>query len=790
MRLIIRNFIRIFQRFKLAMTLNILGLSIAFTAFMIIMMQWRYDITFDAETPNADCIYRVDGKNVFGLERMPLCSQPMADVFTQSSPHIQAGGLMLPWPFPSYLTIDTHRGEKYTFKEEITLCTPTIVDVFQFDMIEGSADVLNAFEQILIPQSLAKKLFGNESAIGKRLETNLNQIFGSDGIYQVGGVFKDFPENSVIENKPFISMGDYGKDDWGTSNGSLYVRLDAPSSAGGLLDNFYRYAEQIGLEGRMQESMDGGVYEMELVPLRELHFLPNSTFDFVPKADRFTLYLLFSIAWVILIIAAINFTNFNTALSPVRMKSINTQRILGSTVGELRRNLTIETVLVSFGAYLLSIYLLYIAEYCNIDRLITAEISIEHHLGLIALTGAISVLLGLVAGLYPAYYMTSFQPALVLKGSFGLSLSGRRLRTVLMSIQYATAFALIIAALFMSLQNRYIQNFSLGYDKENILVAELGPNAQQTYQAVRSEVLGISGVQSLTFSFDLISARDIYSSWGRSFKDKTIRYYNLWCDYSFPEVMNIPLVEGRYFLPSDTSQNGSMIINKLMADMYGITVGDKISGMNVVGVMQDIKFMTLRQSIEPMAFTVGNYDFYGRQYLYVRTAPKTDFFALRTELQKILDGFDNNLDTNIRFFDTVLESAYQSEWNLTTLITLFSFLAVFISIVGVFGMVVFDSAYKRKEIGIRKVMGSTTAQILLLFNKNYIKMLTLCFVIAAPCAGYGIKVWLQNFAYKIPIYWWVFPLSFIAIAIVTVATVTYQNWHAANENPVNSIRSE
>lgn len=792
MRLIIRNFIRIFQRFKLAMTLNILGLSIAFTAFMIIMMQWRYDTTFDKDTPNADCIYRVDALEDLGAEQSALCSMPMMEVLIQSSPHILAGGMMMPWPYPAFISVEGQNKELQTYKENITVCTPGLTDVFHFDMVEGSADALQRDNQILIPESMAKRYFGNESAIGKRFDTDVN-LFKEDGIYYVGGVYKDFTETGIMENKPYISMADFAKDEWGSKNSSLYIRLDAPENASDLLPNFYRYAKQIGLEETIKNSNTGGsLGEMKLMPLRDLHFAQGILFDFIPKANRTTVYLLFSIAWVILVIAAINFTNFNTALSPIRMKSINTQRVLGSTIGELRRNLTIETMMVSFFAYILSVYWLYLAERLGINALVTGEISIIHGADIVLLTGLISLLLGAVAGIYPAYYMTSFQPALALKGTFGLSLAGRRLRTVLMSVQFITAYALIIASIFMALQNRFMQTNSLGYNKENILVAEVSPKAQAAYKALVSDISKLAGVQGITFANDLISLNDNYSTWGRMFKDQYVEFNVLWVDPTFLDVMGIKVLEGRSFLPSDTANVGALVINKTMADRYGIPAGEKLNGdLPMIGIMPDIKYASFRRAIDPMAFMVRNLEqFYKRHYAYIKTAPGADMYAVREAVEKTLAQFDSSYPSNVRFFDTMLETTYQTERNLTTLITLFSLLAVFISIVGVFGMVVFDSEYKRKEIGIRKVLGSTTAEILVLFNKSYVKVLVLCFVVAAPCAWYGIHVWLQNFAYKIPIYWWVFPLAFLLIGLITVATVTYQNWHAANENPVNSIKNE
>ena len=226
-------------------------------------------MTFDSKTPNADCIYRVDALNTFGVEHNALCSQPMARTFTQSSPHILGGGLMMPWPWVVYFSSESQNGELQSFKEKITICTPEITDVFRFDMIEGSAQSLEVDNQMIIPQSMAQRFFGNQSAIGKRIETDFDLI--GDGTYTVSGVYKDFPSNSSITNHAFVSMGDFGKDEWGSNNASLYIRLDSPSSADGLLDNFYRYAKQIGLEEMMQKNTTMGVYEMKLMPLRELH---------------------------------------------------------------------------------------------------------------------------------------------------------------------------------------------------------------------------------------------------------------------------------------------------------------------------------------------------------------------------------------------------------------------------------------------------------------------------------------------------------------------------------------
>ena len=241
------------------------------------------------------------------------------------------------------------------------------------------------------------------------------------------------------------------------------------------------------------------------------------------------------------------------------------------------------------------------------------------------------------------------------------------------------------------------------------------------------------------------------------------------------------------------------LINEKMQKEYGIQVGDMIDSMQVVGVVPDYIYGSMRRSITPTALMV-----YGKQmiewnggspentyaYMYVKTQKGVNLddalHIVRGELEKV----DPDYPFDVRFFDDVLNQLYKNEQRLTTLITLFSLLAVFISVVGVFGLVVFDSESRRKEIGVRKVLGSTTGEILWMFNKNYLRILVVCFIIASPFAWYGVNGWLQNFAYKIPIYWWVFLIAFLLVSVVTLLTVTYQNWHAANENPVNSIKNE
>ena len=781
MRLIIKNFIRIFQRFRLAMTLNILGLSVAFIAFMLLMMQWDYDRTFDRHDPNADKIYRIDRNGT------AIICRPLAEMITQqASPHIQAGCLMnmeKEMPF-----IVDRNGDQVTFKESYISSTPDIVDVFHFDMIEGDTKALEERSKFLIPQSIARKWFGDEPAVGKAIYS----LQGNS--CTVGGVYRDFPDNASMRNAVYRSMGDQNKGVWDNWNYHFYIRTDLADAQAvqEIIDSYMAREATKSANERLNKEM-----KLTAMQLPSIHTAPPVFYDDTPHTSPQTLVLIFSIAIVILLIAGINYTNFSTAISPLRMKNINTQKVLGATTGELRRALLTESVMVCFFAFVLGVLILWNLEKTALSQLIKADIHVWHHPYLLLITGGISILLGLLAGAYPAYYTTSFPPALVLKGSFGLSPKGRAMRKVLMSFQFVASFALIIGSAFMFLQNRYAHTVSLGFDKEALIVSDLDLKTQHDYKVLENQLKRHAEIADVTFSSTVIASSDSYMNWGREYKGEDISYNVLPVSTTFARVMGIHPIEGRDFREDDQhTKYGAYLINERMAKAYNLKAGDMIDSTVVAGIVPDFHYASLRTSISPAAMIVfgsmwvGDNPEYAYSHIYVKTQKGANIADAIDIVRSEMNAISPDYPFNVRFFDDVLNQLYEDEQRLTTLITLFSLLAVFISVVGVFGLVVFDSESRRKEIGIRKVLGSTTSEILLMFNKSYAYILVICFIIAAPLAWYAVDGWLQNFAYKIPIYWWVFPLAFVLVSVVTLLTVTYQNWHAANENPVNSIKNE
>ncbi|WP_277467089.1 ABC transporter permease [Parabacteroides sp. PF5-6] len=777
MKTIIRNFLSVIRRFKMATLLNILGLSVAFTAVIVIGMQVDYDLSFDTNQAEADQIYRINAE--FNGQRVAVLARPLIEEFKDYSPHVEASAISNSL-FSQMLNLvfEVERdGVQYYYEETLLDVTEDYFKVFHFDMLEGVIEKVREPQVALIPQSMAEKMFGMESPIGKRLKSEDHQV-------TIGGVYRDFPKNSSTPNHIYIRMNDeMDKDNWGSYNYQAYVRMAAGAPpAQEILD---AYVAQID-SSRFEHLPN---IHFEAIPLKDVHF-SNVDFDTVEKASMQMVWVLLAIALVILLIAAINFTNYSIALTPLRIKSLNTQKVLGATEPELRGMLVAEAIITCLLAWGLAIFFVHLLGMTSLTQLIGADMAIGLHTSLLLIVGGIALLVGLFAGIYPAYYMTSFAPALVLKGSFGLSPKGRQLRNGLVGVQFVASLALISVVFFMYLQMNYMQSASLGFDKEQIIVTTLNKKLIESKSALTNELKNNSHIEGISFANDLLSGGDNFQTWGRNYHEQQIMFQYIAVDTAFLRVMGISLLEGRNLRSTDGTYGGHVIFNEKAKNDFGLSVGDKDNddGGEVIGFVPDLTITSMRKSVQPMAFGIIP-DAEGR-YAYIRTQAGSNHAETMRFIRATLDRLSPGYPFNVRFFDEVINSAYHTENHVTQLITWFSLIAVLISMVGVFGLVVFESEYKRKEIGVRKVLGSTTGQILAMFNIRYVKILAICFVIAAPIAWFAVARWLESFAYRTPMYIWVFLLAFLLIAAITIATVTFQSWRVADANPVDSLKTE
>ena len=795
MKLMIRNLLYLFKRFKTAVVLNLFGLTIAFAAFLLIVMQVDYEMNYDAMHSKSGRTFRLEA-NHGEFEHNAIHCLMFSDAFVNSSAHITDYSYRYPfYGGERYCQIDEvdDQGEAKVFKENFQLCLPNISDVFDFHMKEGSVECLSIPGSVLVPESVAKRLFDKQSAIGKRI-----RMSGSSGwqpvsttILTIGGVYKDFPGNTTVQNRIYVPMDqlDLLKSSWQMYANEIYVTLDDPLNKEEVLDHFNKTFD-------FAKSQMGSAQEiaLRLTPLKDVYYTHDTTFDFNPKGHRETNYVLLGIAFLILFIAGINFTNLTTSLIPLRLKTINTHRVLGCSIYKLQAISLIESIVICLISYILALFIVNDLSYTPIANWVDADIRLSQYKGLILLTALIAILTGCLAGLYPAIRSTSYAPALVLKGSFGLSPKGKKVRVALIGFQYTVSIALIIVTLFMGLQNHFMTSSEqLGFNKDQVAIVNLTPEIYAKHKPQYIQKLkDYPGIEDVAFSvYELSKEDDMIDLEYARHEDKDVFFKVFYASENFLSVMDIQVEEGRDFTREDLNKAQSdYIINPAAERDFHLHPGDRFNDRTVLGVSKDFRFNSCRIASSPFVFALNNDIPNPKLVSYIRFNSKTNLQEAVAHVRETLKEIDPTFPFEISFYNTILNNLYQKEQTLGKLISLFGIMAILISIVGVFGLVLFETQYRQKEIGIRKINGATTGQILLMFNKTYIRIVSVCFIISIPIAWMGTQQWLENFAYKTPLHLWVFIVAFLIILSVTIGTVTFRNWQAANENPVNSVKSE
>ena len=792
---VFRNLWYMARRFKSAYVLNLLGLSLAFASFFVIMTQVNYDLGYNKSFAEHEKLFRLTMELGPGMEDYgATLPRPLVEQLAAASPHVTGYGIEQGWTNFDQFVVDD---QEYSLN--LVYGIRDFLSVFKPTVIGGDLKGLNQLANIVLPRSEAVRIFGTADAVGKTMKYKWENSW----IFNVCAVIEDYPENNFLHGISFRGTNE-NEGNYQNWNYHAYIRVDDSANLPSVLTAMRKKAiELFKNDFDMKTPQEEDALQVVLTPVADTHFSKDLSKDSPDSksVSRSSVYLLICFSLLIIVIAAVNFMNFSLAETPMRIRSINTQKVLGATTASLRGSLLAGTVMMSLTAFVLALLLVYLAHDLGLQELVQGSILLQDHLWLIGLTLLICVVVGLLAGAYPAYYVTSFPPALVLKGSFGLSPKGRVLRTVLICLQFIVSFMLVIGVGIMYLQSYFIFHTDYGFDKDEVMVVPTAPDTRNHADAIDADLRKLPGIEGASLAQSVLGCSDRYQTWGRGEGDKHTTFACIFVDWRFLDVMGIDIVEGRNFRETD---GDVYIFNESAKKKYPWLAVDKPindKDMPVIGFCEDIKYSSLRvdDSQQPIAFLVPNpnnyywLDGFWRNVLMVRVAKGVD---KREAKQKVLETVlkyehDNELTVNdLHYVDDELEKTYRQERLFTKQILLFSLLAILISIIGVFGMTMFESEYRRKEIGIRKVFGSSTKEILMMFNRRYLLILLGCFVVAAPI-GYMVGVhWLEGFAVRTAISPLLFVVSFLLIALITMLTVTYQSWKNANENPVNSIKNE
>jgi len=792
MKTIIRNFTSIFKKFVTANVLNLLGLSLAFASFFVIMTQVNYDLSYNKSFAEHENLFRMTWYLGAEEDYGNTLPRPVIERLAAASPHVTGYAVMQGWKNYDQYIVD---GQEFSLN--LVYGIHDFLSVFKPTVIAGDVEGLSKSDNggiIVLPRSEAMRMFGTTDVVGQTMKYK----WEDDAYANVCAVIEDYPDNNFLHGACFIGVNS-NEGNYNNWNYEAYVRVDDVMNLPGVKEVMLQTLIELCKEKYdLTTQEDADAIDLIFTNVAEAHFSKD-----LDKAapGKSSVYLLICFSLLIVIIAAVNFMNFTLAETPMRIRSINTQKVLGATAAKLRASLLIEAVIISLIAFVVALVIVYLARDFGLQELVQASILLQDHPVLIAITLALSIGVGILAGAYPSYYVTSFPPALVLKGSFGLSPKGRVLRSVLICLQFVVSFMLVIGVGIMYLQSYYIFHTDYGFDKDEVLVVATAPDTRNQIETIDAELRAIPGIEGASLCQSILGTEDRYQVWGRGAGDKNLNFTCIFVDWRFLDVMGIDMVEGRNFREGE---GDAYIFNESAKKKYPwLTVDQPITDGDypVVGFCKDIKYSTLRMDDAelPIAFFVTNqssrYWSRGqwRNHMVVRVSKGMDKREAKQKVMEVVNKYEkgNPLDiSGLRYMDEALENAYQQESLFTKQILLFSLLAILISIIGVFGLTMFESEYRRKEIGIRKVFGSSTAEILQMFNKRYLYILLGCFVVAAP-VGYLLgQHWLEGFAVRTTINPLLFLVSFLLVTLITMLTVTYQSWKNASENPVNSIKTE
>lgn len=783
----VKEFIANFRRFRMAGVLNIVGLSVAFAAFSVIAIQLVFELGYDRFHQHADRMFRVEPLYPMSLDYVASGPDPMGALLKADCPlienyfHITDGGNEV------FSLKDKNRDNK--FKEVLVEATPSMVDMVDIKVLEGDGrQALTEPDMLMIPEGIARKWFPDGGATGKQV------YVGKEKVYTVAAVYKELPENSVFTNCCYTRFVE--SDDWSNWNGQLFVlattgdreRLNSEIN-GVKMEAMDQVFEGVQMKEQMEKERKS---YLRVSPVTGIYYDNTVIYDTMKKGSKRSSLIMLAVGVLIVVIAGINFINFSMSQAPARMRGINTQKVLGATVVFLRYKLIMEAVLYSVMAFLVSVGLIHLVSLTSVSHLFTVSLSPLSHLPLLSAVGGLAVLIGFLAGLYPAFYVTSFEPALVLKGSFVMTPKGIRLRNGLMAFQFIISIVLITCTLLMGAQNRFMQNYSPGYSTENIGYFRIDQSLVENVEVFGSEMSAVTGVLDYTFS-DNAPGGDLISATGTQIDGEPVRFDFWRVSKNFMEFFEIPLVKGDNF-STYNQEKTQVVFNETAIKRYpvldhyfGRPIPNGLDSGRYVGVAKDIHYLSLRKPVDALALICSKQNPCNCMFLKLSGV---DVAQTLDGVRKVYNKLMPEGMFEFRFLDESLQKQYESEQRTTQAISLLGGIAILLALVGVYGLVVFNAQYRRKEIGVRKVNGATEGQIIVLLNRSFFRLLIISFIIACPLAWYAVARWLEGFSYKTPIHWWIFLLAGVITFLIALITVSWQSWKAATDNPVKALKAD
>ena len=777
-------------RHRLFSMINILGLSVGIAGCIIIFLYLQFELGYDKFHRDAENIYRIQswqkGSFFRGTDRFVVTPAPLAPAISENIPEVEKACRL------KYLS-GIVRAEGRNFAERgIILADSSFMDVFDFKLLtSGAREAFYNPDRILITRSTAKKYFGDEEAVGEEIEFHMGS---RKYTYVIGGIMEDPPENSHFTfnmlNIFSLLEGYFGKahlQQWRSNSYYTYIKINENAEAGTVGEKINElFAERRGGE------KDNLLY---LQPMTDIHLHSHANFEMGSNNDIRQIYLFAGIVVLILAIACFNYINLTTARSAERFKEIGLRKVLGANKGMIRRQFIAESLLTTFIAFLLSLILIELVM-PYFSELMGRELSLYRNFSnIVILLIAVLLLVGLLAGSYPAIVFAKYNPVAALKGT-RKGKSNIWVRDVLVILQFAISIALIIGAMIVHRQMSFMKDKDLGFSTDNIINVSIhDPEFRQDAAMLKNEIRKIPGVKGVSLSkYSPASIRTQTSFRARQDTSVTegMVYQNI-VDEDFIELYDIQLISGRNFsAESGTDLTNACIINRSLAESRGwkdpLKVSLNFSDTNnyrVIGVVEDFHFASLHESINPMAALMQ-----GEKRMLSLHINAEDPAKTMDRIESLFLEMMPEYPFEYAYLTDRIDRSYREEERISKTISLFTALSIIISLMGMFGLTAFIAQWKRQEIGIRKVLGASVPQVILMIGKQFLIFAMIATLIAWPLIWYLSDKWLENFAFSIRFPWDIFFLGSLMAMIFAFLTVLYQSWKAATADPIDALRYE
>ena len=795
-----KTFTRNLRRDKLHTFLNIAGLALGFAAFLYIVTYIFHETSYDSFHEKSDRLFRCVQHLKLGQEPIyESQSEPVLATVAKNELSEVEDAVRL---YSQHDIITQYKDNKFT-ENEIWYADGNIFKIFDFKLLEGDPEtVLSKPNAILLTKKAALKYFGDEDAIGKSLLLTKEMEE-----YVVSGILEDLPMNSHLQFDFLASFSTLprSKDlEWANTNTYTYMLTKIGTDIENfsqiyndfLMQKYIPIIEQAtGMSFTGFESQ-GNFINFLLQPIEDIHLSTTHPSASNNAGNIRYLIILVITGIFILIIACFNFINLSTARASLRAKEIGVKKIIGSSRKTIIYQILTETFFDCFIALLISIaFLLLVLPVIN--NYSETAIEAEFLLNKFTLTTIISmlVIVTFLAGSYPAFYITRFKPIQMIKGKFGNAGKKSLVRGSLVTFQFAVFIILIFSTIIIRRQINLLQNQNPGFDKENVLVIEKTHRLGNHRNSFKNELTKNTVVLSASYSSSIPSQNRGSGAFGVKGSEKWFVMDRMNVDHDFQNTLKIQMTDGRFFVDNSESEISNVIINNEAAQILGwpeinekqiyvIDDGEK-HYFNVIGIIQNFHLKSLREKSEPLVMNLVN----ASQYLLLRLQPG-DFEIVIETAKSQWEKFNRDTPFEYFFLDKAFDAQYKSEIRLGKIIGLFTIIAIIIACLGLFGLVSYAATQRRKEIGIRKINGATASNILTMLNKDFVKWIVIALGIGCPVAWYAMNKWLEDFAYKTALSWWIFALAGVSALVIALLTVSWQSYKAANGNPVEVLRYE